>query len=110
MSLRHPMVIVFLAFLATIPYCLNLALAGNPFAGEKIYARYCLSCHGKKGEGVMANTPDFSWRGSGRNGLGVVDQKLAKRILTGKHTCPSFQGILSQEDVMNVITHLRTLR
>lgn len=84
--------------------------AGNPFAGEKIYARYCLNCHGAKGRGQMAGTPDFSWRGAMHNGLGTTDPELSARILQGKGICPGFRGILSDEDVSNVITHLRTLR
>ncbi|MBF0153187.1 MAG: cytochrome c [Magnetococcales bacterium] len=84
--------------------------AGNPFAGEKIYAHYCQNCHGAKGRGLMAGTPDFSWRGSANNNLGLSDRDLAGRILGGKGACPGFQGILSVDDAMNVVTHLRTLR
>lgn len=102
--------IICLLFLAATTLWVQSALAGNPFAGEKIYARYCQTCHGPKGRGVMPTTPDFSWRGSANNGLGVLDRQLAIRIFQGKKTCPSFQGILSEADIMNVITHIRTLR
>ncbi|MEO5331736.1 MAG: cytochrome c [Magnetococcus sp. YQC-5] len=102
--------IFFLLFAGMLPLGIQSVQAGNPFAGQQIYARYCQTCHGPKGRGHLAGTPDFSWRGMPNNGLGTLDQTLATRILNGKNTCPSFRGILDEGAVMNVITHLRTLR
>ncbi|MBF0181289.1 MAG: c-type cytochrome [Magnetococcales bacterium] len=86
------------------------AEAGNPFAGQGVFARHCQGCHGPQGRGVLASTPDFSWRGMQTNGLMAADPELAQRIMRGKNACPSYQGILSEAEVMDVITHLRTLR
>ncbi|MBF0126228.1 MAG: cytochrome c [Magnetococcales bacterium] len=107
---RSPWGAAGLVLTVTLPLTSGSALAGNPFAGEKIYARHCQSCHGPKGRGLMAGTPDFSWRGVATNGLGVPDGELVERILQGRRICPGFRGILAEGDVMNVITHLRTLR
>ena len=35
------------------------ALAADPMAGKPIYERHCESCHGLKGRGRLAGTPDF---------------------------------------------------
>ncbi|MBF0427461.1 MAG: cytochrome c [Magnetococcales bacterium] len=109
--IHYRMVLFAMVFWSAVPFLLPAeALAGNPFAGEPLYMRYCKNCHGAKGRGTMANAPDFSWRGFQNNGLMMGDRDLTMRILRGKNICPSFQGILSEGDVMNVIAHLRTLR
>ena len=85
------------------------AMAGNPFKGEKLYAKHCAHCHGTKNRSVMAGIPDFSWRGMGSDGLMKSDKELVSRIRSGKKSCPSYAGILSTRDTLDIITHLRTL-
>jgi mono/diheme cytochrome c family protein len=86
------------------------ALAGDPSNGAQIYASRCAYCHGTKGHSDMPGLPDFSWRGMGNNGLMKTDQHLLTRVASGGRGCPSFGGILSSQEILDVITHLRSLR
>lgn len=86
------------------------ALAGDPIHGAHVYANRCAPCHGTKGHSSMPGLPDFSWQGMGNNGLMMPDQRLVSRIALGGRGCPSFAGVLSGQDILDVITHLRSLR
>ncbi|MBF0160933.1 MAG: cytochrome c [Magnetococcales bacterium] len=88
----------------------RLAMAGDPLQGAQIYARQCAYCHGASGRSAMPGLPDFSWQGMGSNGLMGTDQHLLSRVASGGRGCPSFGGILSRQEILNVITHLRSLR
>lgn len=83
---------------------------GDPFLGKEVYKRHCARCHGAAGHGELVGTPDFSWKGAGRNGLSRPDPQLVSRIKVGRGVCPSFHGILTDMDIMNVVTYLRTIR
>ncbi|MBF0613514.1 MAG: cytochrome c [Magnetococcales bacterium] len=78
--------------------------------GKEIYAKHCVKCHGQNGRGEMAGMPDFSWKGADRNGLSRSDPQLVGRIKVGKGICPAFHGILTDPEIMNVVTYLRTFR
>lgn len=96
--------------LGLVGYCPGIARAGDPYDGKKQYAQHCVRCHGPQGRGVMPGVPDFSWRGTNNNALMTSNQALLSRIRSGGKGCPSFQGMLSSQDILNVLTHLRTLR
>lgn len=79
--------------------------AADMIKGGKIYASHCAGCHGAGGNGAMPGTPNF------RQGERLMqpDMMLHKTLQSGKNACPSFRGILSDNDIMDVISHLRTL-
>lgn len=87
------------ALLATSCY------AGNPEQGRDNYDIYCSMCHGTNGEKVMPDAADFS-RGEG---LVNSDLNLVRRIEDGKSTCPGFGGILTRQEILDVIAYTRTL-
>ena len=62
-------------------------------------------CHGISGKPTMAGAADFS-RGQG---LMQSDKALVTRIEQGKRACPAYRGILSQQDMLDVIAYIRTL-
>lgn len=80
--------------------------AANPTEGAKLYNRYCVNCHGVSGSGDMPGTPNFS-RGEG---LFQADSALAGTIRLGKNVMPGFQGILTRQEIFDVISYLRTLQ
>lgn len=82
------------------------AWAGDPGSGSTIYRTHCVTCHGERGEGAMPGVPDFS-RGEG---LMQPDRVLAESIIRGKTIMPAFQGMLSDDEVLDVIAFLRTMR
>jgi cytochrome c6 len=72
--------------------------------GAKLYAIHCVSCHGKKGDGIMPGTPNFS-RG---NSLLQPDGALLERIKQGKNAMPGYYGILKEREILDIVAHLRT--
>lgn len=80
--------------------------AGSIGQGRAFFSDQCARCHGHDGRGgQMPGTPNFS-RGEG---LRMTNVQLKDRILRGKMACPSFRGILSEKDVLDVVSYLRTL-
>lgn len=78
--------------------------AADFFKGETIYKKYCQSCHGTRGEGVIGGAPNFA-RGQG---LMKPDAMLYDTILKGKNAMPAFRGVLTEEEYYDVITYLRS--
>lgn len=96
--------------LSCAPMFLALALSGvacfgaDTINGAKLYAIHCVSCHGKKGDGVMPGTPNFN-RG---NSLLQPDSVLLERIKQGKNAMPGYYGILKEREILDIVAHLRT--
>jgi len=93
---------------------LTLALAGlageaqaaNPLKGAKTYNERCVDCHGSGGVPNMPGVPDFR-----RNeALMQNDLQLIRSISLGKGMMPAFQGVLTEQDILDVIAYLRTLQ
>jgi mono/diheme cytochrome c family protein len=82
----------------------GFAWAGDPFAGSAIYADHCVSCHGGDGSGEVAGTPSF--RGGALMSKGEFE--LRDRVRTGKDLMPGFGGILTEEQIDDVVTYIRT--
>jgi mono/diheme cytochrome c family protein len=79
-------------------------LAGDPFAGSSIYAHYCVSCHGGNGSGDVAGTPSFR----GGRLLTKSPVQLRNTIRRGKDMMPAFQGILTEQQIDDVMEYIRT--
>jgi cytochrome c6 len=86
-------------------FCLGTSQAADTIKGGELYAVHCASCHGPTGIGVMPNAPNFARNES----LLQPDLSLLASIKTGKNAMPAYQGILSDQDILNVIVYLRTL-
>lgn len=81
------------------------AQAADAVAGAKLYAQHCKKCHGNNGQGQLPGLPDFS-RG---NGLLESDIVLRNRIFAGQGMMPAYRGLLSEQEVLDIIAYLRTL-
>ncbi|RMD62536.1 MAG: cytochrome c [Alphaproteobacteria bacterium] len=82
------------------------ARAADVFAGAKIYEEHCARCHGPRGVPVLPNVPDFS-RGER---LDAPDQVLIERTRAGGRLMPSFDRIISDRDILDVVAFIRTLQ
>lgn len=82
------------------------AQAADTKRGGEVYNQHCVNCHGQRGVPMMPGVPDFS-RGQR---LMQSDLDLIKAISRGRGMMPSYQGLLSESDILNVIAYLRTLR
>jgi len=81
-------------------------------AGEKIYARRCVACHGLKGNGDGPDAVDL-----GIHPAKFTDPRLREetdgalfwKVTVGKKPMPDYGRRLSPADRWNVINYLRTL-
>lgn len=80
--------------------------AADNFKGAEVYQRNCESCHGVDGRGVVPNSPNFKFG----QGLWFPDQQLFAVISSGKGIMPGYRGMLSEQDILNVISYLRTMQ
>lgn len=79
--------------------------AGDVFNGERVYRAHCSGCHGARGRGELPDSPNFT-RG---DGLMRSDLALLDAIETGRNAMPGYRGVLSEEEILDVITFVRTL-
>lgn len=80
--------------------------AANVSEGQRIYNQHCIGCHGVGGNSAIPDAPSFA-RG---DRLMQPDMMLLNSIKTGKMTMPSFNGILRDQQILDVIAYLRTLK
>ena len=113
----------FPCFYALAFACLMLwPLAGqaqDAAAGEEIYAQYCALCHGAQGQGdgsLSANLdpkPRDHTDGVYMNAL--TDDRLLQVVSEGGAAAglapimPAWKGILSEQQILDVIAFVRTL-
>lgn len=96
-------VVIALLFLVAV------AVAGSAFAaddrkGREVYDLHCAACHGHDGVSMDPMIPSFA----DGEALFLMDAELLQRISDGKDTMPSFRGILSAEEMRDVIAYIRT--
>lgn len=82
------------------------ASAADAANGNRIYLTHCMGCHGIGGKAVLPQAPSFA-RGER---LMQPDITLLQSIKTGKNAMPPFMGILRDQEILDVIAYLRTLR
>ena len=102
--LKKMNVIRFVVF-AALMLTLGFAVAGDPAKGRGIYAVRCSGCHGANGIPTMPALPNFSMG----QGMMKSDQEIMNFIKKGKSVMPGFEGVITDEEILNVIAHIRTL-
>ncbi len=82
------------------------AFAADPVNGGRLYKTHCETCHGPTGSGsAMPGLPDFR-RGEG---LFQPDPVLVQYLEDGRGIKPAFRGLMSTQELLDVIAYLRTL-
>ncbi len=84
---------------------LGFAQAADPRNGAKIYNNHCANCHGAQGNGMMPGMPNFL-RGEG---LLKPDAALVQTLENGAGMMPAFRGLLTTQEMLDVIAYLRTM-
>jgi len=92
-----------IAFLALV-FWVAPGLAADRMNGGQLYEIHCVSCHGETGNSIDPMTPNFA---SG-DLLFLMDAELLDRIRDGKEGMPAFRGMLSDNEIRDVIAYLRT--
>lgn len=82
------------------------AHAGDIFNGKEVYELHCEGCHGADGASFEPGVPDFT-RGES---LFAPDSELVQRLREGSAMKPSFRGLLTDEELRDVIAYVRTLQ
>ena len=92
--------------------------AGDPAAGEKLFASTCTACHGPAGEGVEGLGSDLT---TSQFVAGQTDAELVQFIIQGRDPSDptNTTGIamppkggnpaLSDEDLLHIVSYLRTI-
>lgn len=81
-------------------------------AGQKIYGKRCIGCHGKTGNGDGPDAVDLGIHPAKLSNPEMreeTDGALFWKITAGKKPMPSYSTRLSPTDRWNVINYLRTL-
>ena len=80
-------------------------------AGQKIYVKRCLACHGKTGNGDGPDAADLGIHPAKLSHVVVeeTDGELFWKITVGKKPMPNYGRRLSPTDRWNLINYLRTL-
>ena len=82
------------------------AYAGNPFNGKEPYQKFCMACHGERGQSKLIGVPNFS---RGEVVISSTDPMLMNTIKNGKGVMPGFQGQIKDTEILDIISYLRTL-
>lgn len=75
-------------------------------AGQRLYNVHCASCHGVTGIPVTPETPNLAMR----EGMAQPDMVLMQTLKVGKKAMPPYFGLLKDQDLLNVISYIRTMR
>ena len=82
------------------------AMAADVRNGGRIYAMHCAACHGADGRSVLPEAPNFA-RGER---LLQPDLALLGSVRVGRGAMPGFMGLISDREILDVISFLRTMR
>lgn len=75
--------------------------------GEILYVNQCASCHGGKGQGLVALGPSLIHADWAFN-----DERIAwliQRIESGGNGMPPFKGRLRHDDIVRIVRYIETL-
>ncbi len=104
---RNPLLlasVLFLVELAAQPLGLAQRALAEPLTGQEIYDRYCVVCHGERGEGVAGYTPGLKPILQSRS-----EAELRQTIKEGKPgtEMPAWGMLLNREEIEGVLQFLR---
>ncbi|OGW13865.1 MAG: hypothetical protein A2035_06510 [Nitrospirae bacterium GWA2_42_11] len=78
------------------------SLAADLKAGEKVYKRKCVVCHGEQGQGGGA------LKINDHKVLGKTDEDIRKVIADGGKGMPGYQNSLKPDEIDSLIAFLRS--
>ncbi len=103
--MKNKMIVIRFLVLVVLMLTLGAAMAGDPSKGRGIYAGRCSGCHGVNGLPSMTEIPNFTMG----QGMMKSDREIMAFIKKGKSVMPGFEGVLTDDEILDVIAHIRTL-
>ena len=96
---------ILIAMVTLLAILATQARAGDMQKGREVYDMHCVICHGMNGYAIDMTIPRFA------NGdrMFLMDQEMLQSVRNGKNQMPAFRGLLSDQEIRDVITYLRTL-
>lgn len=91
-------------FLLAVAFALP-ASGADIVRGAGLFQRHCASCHGQDGVSTWPGAPNIARR----EGMMQTDQALLQKLRAGRGAKPAFQGLMTDQDILNVIAYSRTL-
>ncbi len=82
------------------------AQASDIFNGREVYDMHCQTCHGMDGRAMEPGVPDFSQGES----LFAPDADLVRLLREGDRHLPTYRGLLSDDELRDVVAYIRTLQ
>lgn len=82
------------------------AESADIFNGQTIFETHCAGCHGPDGVPLVPGTPDFAMG----DGLDKPDYALVLTTKAGTALMPGYDGIISDQEILDAIAYIRTLR
>lgn len=73
--------------------------------GQQLYMVHCSGCHGATGISVVPDAKNFSRFEL----ITQPDDRLLDVIRSGRNLMPGYLGILNDQQILNIIEHIRTL-
>lgn len=94
------------ATLGLLAGVVSLAVQAAPAADPKTnYTRYCASCHGFDGRGVMPTVPNLKIG----NALYKPEQQMVEALKRGSDKKPPFIGMMSDRELADLINYIRMM-
>ena len=82
------------------------AMAIDLARGQRLYNLHCASCHGITGLPVMPETPNLAMR----EGMNQPDVVIMQSLKMGKRNKPPFFGRLNDQELLDILQYVRTMR
>lgn len=84
----------------------SLAWSGDMLKARQNYERFCAGCHGFNGMSVTPDAPHLRLN----QGLIQGDLQIVDKLKAGSARKPPFLGLLSDEELRDIVAYVRTIR
>lgn len=81
-------------------------LANDQIKAKQNYDRFCAACHGFNGISVTPDAPNLRMN----QGLLQSDLQIVQKLKMGSARKPPMMGLLSDQDLQQIIIYTRTIR
>lgn len=103
---RLPGVCSRLVLLVALVFGFSLSIdAADLMSGATVYAKNCEYCHGSNGEGIAGIKRLNAW-----DELLKSDTELFEVIRDGRVSMPGYDGLLTSDEMLDVIAFMRTFQ